>query len=322
MATRYVSPSGLDTNSGSETSPLKTVKKGFSLTQPGDTLILRGGDYWENLGGSTGPTVHPGTISQPINLKNYPGERPVLHGLLWLSRASYWTIDGINVQWWDGKNSSTCHMVKMTNGKGWTIKNCEFWGAHSFAGLLVAGTISGEPADWTVSRNVIHDTIASNNTNQDHCIYCNTSLSAGANGLIERNILYNATNGEGIKIGGANNAQGSKNVTARYNTIYNTAQNILVAWLTHDCLLERNLCVRTNSKYWNLRGYQLSGANNAFKNNYGAVAKGIVLNDAGYTGLHDQGGNVFGADPMFDSYTPTGFHPRLLAAQAYGVYAP
>jgi hypothetical protein len=323
MATRYVSPSGLDTNPGTETAPLKTVRRGFALTQAGDTLVLRGGDYYENLGGSTSPTVHPGTLSSPVIVKNYPSERPVIHGLFWLSRPSYWTLDGINVTWWDGHNSSTCHMVRMVNGKGWKVQNCEFWGAKSFAGLLVAGTISGEPDDFLVAHNVIHDTVPSNNTNQDHCIYCNTSLASGPNGgIIERNILYNAANGMGVKVGGANDTQGSHHVTVRYNTVYNTSQNLMVSWKGHDNYLLRNLLVRTNSKYWNIRGYQLTGAGNHYKENYCFGSKGIILNDPGYVGLHDDGGNVYGVDPQFDSLTPTGFHPQNVAAQGYGVYAP
>jgi hypothetical protein len=80
-------------------------------------------------------------------VKAYGKEKPVLQGLLWLSRPSFWTIDGINVTWKDGI-SSRKHMIKLTNGVGWIFKNAEVWGAKSYAGILVAGTEANEPANW------------------------------------------------------------------------------------------------------------------------------------------------------------------------------
>src|SRR5262245_14536553 len=48
-ATYYVSPNGNDSSSGTQSSPFRTVNRGVSVLNPGDTLLVRGGIYPESL---------------------------------------------------------------------------------------------------------------------------------------------------------------------------------------------------------------------------------------------------------------------------------
>ena len=76
MATAlFVSPSGLDTNPGTQAKPWKTLQHAVSQIMPGQTLVVRGGRYPESV-------VFPrsGTVSQPIRVVAYPGETPLLDG--------------------------------------------------------------------------------------------------------------------------------------------------------------------------------------------------------------------------------------------------
>jgi hypothetical protein len=283
----------------------------------GDTLYLRGGTYVENI---TGKNTRPATATAPILVKGYPGERPVIQGLLWLTSPSWWTLDGVNVTW-NPANPSTSHMVKMINGRNWTLTNSELWGARSYANLLVVGTVVSEPANWTVSGNCIHDTYASNSTNQDQLIYANTGLTAGS-GVIERNLLFNATNGNGVKLGGPNSAGGTANVAVRNNTIYNTSQSMLVSWQSNSNTISGNLLNKVGTNYANLRGYQLTGINNVATDNAGGGAEQLLLNDSGYLGVQNGAGNQFPIDPQFDSVSScAGFHPSNPIAAAYGRYS-
>jgi hypothetical protein len=317
-ATYYVSTTGSDSASGTLSTPWRTLRKGLTSLRAGDTLLIRGGTYEEVLGGGSSIKIYPGTSSAGITVRNYGSERPVLKGLLWLSRPSYWTIDGLNVTWKDGQ-PSTYHMVKVTNGVNWKFMNAEVWGAKSYADMLVCSTLTSEPSNWQISGCAIHDTYKSNNTNQDHLIYVNTGLSAGS-GLIERNLLFNALNGNGVKLGGADNTQGTTNVTVRYNTIYNTSQNVLIAWKSANNNVYRNILGKTDSNYGCVRGYQLTGGNNFVYDNLGYSAKSMILNDPGYLGVKD-GGNTFPVDPLFDAIGLTGFHPLNSSAVAFGRYA-
>jgi hypothetical protein len=302
--TFHVDPSGSDASAGSSFAPWRTIRKGLTSLYPGDALIIHGGLYTENIGGDTPAAIRPGTSSLPITVMPAPGERPVLQGLLWLRGASYWTVSGLNVTWKPGN----------------LITNAEVWGANSYAGILVASMVTGEPAGWRIAGCAVHDTKPTHSTNQDHCIYVNTGSSPG--GVIEHNLLYNATNGEGVKLGGADTTQlGPQNIVVRYNTIYNTAQSILIAWSAKNNLIYGNLMQRVGANYGCIRGYQLSGSGNRANANAGYQARLLILNDAGYHGVEDAGGNIFPLDPQFASIEPFGFHPQNPAAQSFGRYA-
>lgn len=78
----FVSPDGDDANKGTESKPFLTLRRGVdAASQPGDTLWLRGGVYevtdtWENQLNLR----YSGTADNPITIRNYPGELPILDG--------------------------------------------------------------------------------------------------------------------------------------------------------------------------------------------------------------------------------------------------
>jgi hypothetical protein len=301
-----VAPGGDDHNSGSQSSPLRSIEYAMSLLRAGDTLYVRGGSYRENVA----PKLRAGTPSSRITVAAYPGERPVLVGLLWMTNADYWTIDGLNVTW-SSSNGSGDHMVKFSGGTGWILRNAELWNAHSYAALLISDA-AGAPSNWTVAGNCIHDTIASNGTKQDHDIYVNTGLSAGS-GLITRNLIYNATNGRNIKLGGSSTAagEGAANVTISYNTLYNAVESISLSGGTRNTLITRNILGKSSEQLINV--YQLSGSNNIVRDNIGFAAKGFV--DAGLTATDNRM-----LDPAFSGIGCGAFRPTASGAAGYGRY--
>jgi hypothetical protein len=309
----YVSPSGSDANPGTVAAPLRTIKKAVTVLHGGDVLYVRGGTYVEN---ATGMSIAAGTAGAPITVAAYPGERPVVQGLLWLTNPSYWILDGLNVTW-NPANGPSQHMMKMTGGTGWVVEHAEIWGARSFAGLLVAGT----PMNWRVAENCIHDTYPSNGTNQDHLVYANSGLT-GTGGVIERNLMFNATNGEAVKLAGPSSTSGgASNVTVRYNTIDNTSQDMLVAWQAHDNAIRDNLLGRTAPNNGAIRGYQVTGTGNVAAHNFAFNTKAMLTNDKGYSGVADAGNNVLGTDPLFDGRSCSAYHPVNAVAATFGRYA-
>ena len=84
----YVSqPLGSDSNSGSESSPFKTINKAISESIPGTTILVMDGLYQNNnygtgLNGTSlnnSPVVNfnqSGVIGSPITLKNLNGHSP------------------------------------------------------------------------------------------------------------------------------------------------------------------------------------------------------------------------------------------------------
>lgn len=306
--TYYVSTTGDDLNPGTEAAPWKTVTKGVKSVMPGDTLYVRGGTYAERI---QNPIIQPGTATAGITVMAYPNERPVISGLLWLKGASYWTLDGINVTW-GATNTAGEHMTKMTDGTGWRITNAEIWGAHSYAGLLVAGA----PSNWLIDHSVFHDTYASNSTNQDHLIYVNTDATNGS-GTIERNIFYNSANGRGLKVGPPNStANPIGAVTVRYNTFYNNTgpSNIQLSYGASFNKVYRNIFQKTGAGKTNVTDYNINGTGNQVFKNVGwestAVADPTLADPT----------NLM-IDPQFVNVAGNDFTPTNPIAAEYGRYA-
>lgn len=315
----YVAPGGSDSAAGKQTAPWRTIRYGIGRLAAGDTLFVRGGSYRESV---TGVALRKGTRTERVTVQAFPGERPVLQGLIWLNQADYWTIDGLNVTW-DGANGPSQHMFRMIDGVGWSVENAEIWGARSYAGLLVAGTLPGQPADWVVRGNCIHDTVPSNRTNQDHNIYVNTATGGG--GIVARNIVFAAPNGMNIKLGpSSEGGPGPSGVTVRYNTFVSAAYNVGVHWSASGNLFRHNLMGNTHWNYGNFYSYELTSSDNVARDNAGfqAGTERLISGDAGYEKVSDGGGNEYPVEPKFDATgTCDGYRPGSAAARGFGAYA-
>lgn len=75
--TYYVSPTGSDSNPGTESQPLASISKAALKTKPGDTVYVRSGTYTQTV---RIETKNSGTADSPIRLMAYPGETPVIDG--------------------------------------------------------------------------------------------------------------------------------------------------------------------------------------------------------------------------------------------------
>ena len=73
---RYVDPNGgNDADDGSEAKPWKTLRHSLPRLDPGETLYLREGVYYEK------PFLtRSGTAEKPITIRSYPGEMAIVDG--------------------------------------------------------------------------------------------------------------------------------------------------------------------------------------------------------------------------------------------------
>jgi hypothetical protein len=289
----YVAGDGSDSNPGTRSAPFATLEHGLRQLEGGDRLLVGGGVYEERIRNVAMPHA---TAANPTRVQAVDGQQPVVRGLLWVRGGSHWQFDGIDVTWDPSTGRSNEHMVKVTDGTDWVFGGAEISGARSFAGMLVAGTGSGEPARWEVSNNCIRDTRPTNGTNQDHNLYVNTDLSAG-HGLIEGNLLFGAPNGENIKLGPAGDVNGTANVTVRHNTLYGAVQNVLFSGQSRNNVLERNILGGTADGVASIRSYRLTGTDNVARDNIGFATRNLVQQTPG---LIDGGDNRFPLDPRFD----------------------
>mgnify|MGYP002682505542 FL=1 len=79
-STYYVSPEGDNNNSGNRENPRKTPGYASRQLQPGDTLIILGGEY--QIDNQEENQIKPasGTTSSWITIKGEAGNKPILMG--------------------------------------------------------------------------------------------------------------------------------------------------------------------------------------------------------------------------------------------------
>ena len=251
-------------------------------------------------------TVAPGRRGARVRVTNFPGERPVLRGQLWMGNPSYWTIRGLDVEWSPGNPNEP--LVRIHGGTGWRLTRSEISGARSTSGLQIDDGPRNNLGRWAVRGNCIHDTFPTNGVNQDHNIYvADMSASPSPHGTVSRNILFNAENGRGIKLGPGDATGGAVNVDLSFNTIYNSSQNISLSRDTSRVRIERNILVKARES--NITGFKLRGSGNVVHDNIGHAAPAFI-SLTGFPGsLIDGGGNLHSRDPDFDSIGCSGFHP-------------
>ena len=101
--TYVVAPYGRDNGRGDLTDPWRTIEAAVSRLHPGDTLLVRGGDYSSPYGPGAPVEINGlrATAAQPVRIAAYPGERPIRRGSGWnvfrVFQSSYITIEGFEI---------------------------------------------------------------------------------------------------------------------------------------------------------------------------------------------------------------------------------
>jgi hypothetical protein len=312
--TYYVAPGGSDAGPGSRERPFGTIAHALRRLRYGQRLYVRGGTYDERVK----LIAAPGRRHARVRVSNYPGERPVLRGQLWIGDPSYWTIRGLAVEW--GADNPDEPLVRIYGGTGWRFTRSEIWGSRSTSGLQVDDGPRDNLGRWLVKGNCIHDTFPTDGVNQDHNLYVgDMSASPSPRGVISHNILFNAENGRGIKLGPGGTDGGAVNVTVRFNTIYNSSQNVSLSRETTGVVLERNILVKARES--NITAFRLYGSHNVARENIGDAAPMFLVRSGTPGSLVDGGGNLRSRDPRFDSIGCAGFHStrfKAYGARGYG----
>ena len=177
----YVSPAGDDANSGSPESPIATVQEATSRAVAGDTIYLRGGDYYnegfgtdfEGRRNNLARITSAGTQSAPITLRQWGNEFPRLisdvNGLS-VADARYWVISGLELMgtqqelsrdislahWWatgDGDNRIQGRGIALNGSFHISVHNCVI---HDFPG---AGISNNNGANLSIANNVIYNNV-------------------------------------------------------------------------------------------------------------------------------------------------------------------
>jgi hypothetical protein len=306
--------------------PGPDLSKAMAALHAGDTLQIAPGTYnqWVRP-----LTVNPGSAGAPITITAQdPKNPPTIVGALTLVNAKYWNVSRLKIKGVQAGRSP----LELWGGANWIVSGTEITGAattKSYANVSIAntkGTTGTPPTGFRFSGNCVHDA-ANVHLNADHNIYVSFHGTSNAAGMIDHNLIFNAVNGAGIKLGdgGATNAPGPWGVQVKFNTIGNSGRQLLLHGNIGNNVIAGNLLAVAKTKFnaspktTAIYVHDVTGTGNSYVHNYAYAASMISydlqgkLRNAGDNGIRPDAGarNV---------YSCSGWQTTNAKAAAYGRY--
>jgi len=240
----YVSESGSDSNSGSQSSPWRSVaqvNRKIGQLQPGDEVLFESGGSFIDT--DLEVTDLHGTASSPITFSSYgSGPRPVLISV-WILGTSHLVFDSLNIDSQLNPRYTPFSSSPKAGSNYITISNCVLENTYGL------GININDDSNWVIADNVIQNigdsgilTLGSNivitkntitnvgwNMNISygkHCIY-----AKGPNDIITYNDLSY------VNAGGASNSGQGQAVSVRFhgaNVSFNTIHDTVAAVFFFD----------------------------------------------------------------------------------------
>lgn len=227
----YVSPSGSDTNPGTESLPFKTITKAIDAAKTGDTIYVRAGTY---------PAF---TVSKSgLKILAYPNERPLISGGLgvWI-KANDVLFSGFEVANMTGDYIAGI----VSRGNNNTIENNT---VHDIFGLLSAGIAANWNSGGRIADNVVYST-----SFFGIGVYKSTGITVSGN-VAYGNVIA-AGDADGIHC-----SQSSGN-TFTNNTMYGNSDDGLDTWDCPSNAVSNNIAYRNGG----------TGDGNGFKLGFGGL---------------------------------------------------
>lgn len=274
--TYYVSNSGNDSNSGTITSPWKTIQHAATSLHAGDTAYVRAGTYNELVTIGVSGSASGGYIT----FANYPGESPI--------------IDGTGLSIPNNQNGLvTIQNQNYVIVQGFEIRN---YSTSSTANVPIGIFVTGSGSFIKILNNHIHNIVTSASGCTANAlglaVYGSTSTASINNLTIDHNELNTLTTGcsESLTING--NVQ-TWSVT---NNLIHDNNNIGIDAIGYEgtatpkgAMCGSDLCDRARDG--NISGNTIYNITSNFNPAYGAVGSGGAGNASyGANGIYVDGG--------------------------------
>jgi len=168
----FVSTDGSNGDTGTIERPYRTIDYAAGRANPGDTIFVRDGTYFERVSPN-----RSGTASRRITIRNYPGESPIIDGsgqpvggqtpMIEIDDESYLTIDGFQIRNLTTSTNSRTPLGILVSGPsiGIEILNCEIYnirntgGSGNAHGILVEGTDNIPISGLLIRGNELRDLV-------------------------------------------------------------------------------------------------------------------------------------------------------------------
>ena len=223
-----------------EIGPSDDLESTVSGLQPGEELVLRGGNYLfdENV------TLRAnGTSQQPIVIRAKDGELAVIsqatnqQNVVEINGSSHLVFRGLEF-------TGGSHGIRLIDSDFITIEDCEI---HETGDVAISANSGGTYEGLKILRNHIHHT---NGTGEGMYLGCNNDGCRVANSLIEGNYIHHTnrpsvSQGDGIEL-----KEGSYGNTIRDNVIHDTNYPGILTYSTVGNgpanIIERNVVWNVN----------------------------------------------------------------------------
>jgi hypothetical protein len=279
QTTRYVAPTGSDSNGGTSTAPYQTIGKAASVVNPGDTVIVMDGVYHEALNLTRG-----GNASSYVTFMSQNKWGAVLDGNNnTLAEAVQFTASYIRFQGFEVRNygANAGGGDAFSNFPGGQFIDIVQNNIHDI-GRICTDTKNGlvgiflEAPNVTIEQNLIHDIgrfaagengcnpTSENYKNHDHGVYVDTNSN---NVTIKNNIFYRVERGWGIQVYPSGvDSLAILNNTFMWPNPFNTGHIILAASAPLTNLrIENNISYNPTASF--IYVYQSSGFAGTVANN-------------------------------------------------------
>lgn len=195
-----------------EITPMDDIHAAVATLQPGDELVLGGGEYV--LDRAVLINFY-GTVDEPIVIRAKDGESPLLRQtnssryVIDIDGAAYIEIRGLELS---GGNQS----IRMREADYITVADCDI---HDSNDVAIAVNWTGTYTGLKIIRNHIHHT---NHTGEGLYLGCNNDFCRVENSLIDSNYIHHTngptvTQGDGIEL-----KEGSSGNVISNNVIHDT----------------------------------------------------------------------------------------------------
>jgi hypothetical protein len=306
-AVYYVATWGSGSNPGTDAAPW-SLSWALGHLQAGQTALVHGGTYTANF-----LMNRSGSSTNPITVKNYPGETPTIHAgtgancndALQLYNSSYVRIQGFVVTGATGCDNNT-NVYVAGNSSHVEVSSNEIAYGHDHGLFADPGTL-----DVQVLGNRLHDNGTVGSGNKDHEVYME-----GTRQLIANNVIYNTPYGHAVQIYPDNDGTiivDNTITNTHYTTGYRAAAIIVGSDVAGSSA--NNMKIVNNITAYNdygIYGYQCgtaSGSNNdAWNNDSWGNTYGNLVNDCNSEPVIDFSGGNLSADPMFVNRPNNDFH--------------
>jgi len=263
------------------------VQQAVREAVPGTIITVRAGTYNENI-----VFRKSGTAEQPITLRNYPDEMPVIIPGTGLAQrvelnAEYIIVEGFEIQGgYDGFKIYKSNNIVRNN----YVHN------NKFTGILVAAT-TGEISNVVIENNLVESNGFEPGTDAPypglslkniHGIYMSDFACVGMNNITIRNNTINGHGGRAIQWNGENCGTKMRGTVVEGNLIENNSWGLALFYNVEGASITDNVFVfdtrpETNDTFWTFFGIWGSENNvisgNEFNSSLPDVAALIVVDE-------------------------------------------